>query len=356
MMKLSEFISLLSERAFSAGHYRKYDIYRSISYRIRLYTGNDDPLLDTVFTLDFLNGFRNSLLSSNLSRNTVSFYVNVMRSIYTAAVNSGRLEVDPNLITSFRTKNVPTEKRAISADSIAKLHASDLSLFPDLEQCRDLFMLSFYFQGIPFVDLLHLRKGDLKGNLLTYFRQKTGTLVSVHVLDEAREYLSRLLDSHEANTSCLLPLLTCEGEDGYKQYQTALRRYNRKLKVLAKHLGIEETLTSYVARHTWATMAHHSGVDVAIVSQAMGHRTEEMTHTYLSSFGQEQLREANVTVLNAVLRPIKEGNIQDVREEVREQCASNSKAEYRTNRKAPVEEKKEYTNYVDRRRMGSGNG
>jgi hypothetical protein len=178
-----------------------------------------------------------------------------------------------------------------------------------------MFMVSLCLQGISFVDLLYLRKGDLQGELLTYSRRKTGAQVCVYVLDEAREYLSRLVDDRE-DTLYLLPFITRTGEAGYKQYQSALHRFNEQLKDLAAHLGIRETLTSYVARHTWATMAYHNGVKVSLVSQAMGHSTEEMTYTYLSSFDREEIKGANQAVLDAVLRPIREGSVTGVREEV----------------------------------------
>ncbi|MDR3118641.1 MAG: site-specific integrase, partial [Mediterranea sp.] len=242
-MKLQECTRLLSEKALADGYYRKSGIYSSVSRRICRYAGNDDISLDEVFTSGFLNGFRKGLLADEISQNTAVFYLNSVRSIHTAVTDKDRLAANPELMAdsgltanpglfaSLSIESVPTEKRAVSDETIACLHAADLSGNPRLEQCRDTFMLSFCLQGIPFVDLFHLRKSELKGDLLTYSRQKTGKPVSVHVLDEAWEYLSRLLSGHEEDTHFLLPFLTCSGKDGYKQYQTALRRYNRQLKM-----------------------------------------------------------------------------------------------------------------------------
>lgn len=100
--------------------------------------------------------------------------------------------------------------------------------------------------------------------------------------------------------------------DGRRQYQSALRKHNRQLKSLAAYLGLKENLTSYLARHSWATIAYHSGVEVSLVSEAMGHHTEEITRVYLSSFEHKRLAEANRIVLNAILRPVRKEWVEPV--------------------------------------------
>jgi site-specific recombinase XerD len=362
---LDKFIAILSDRASSTGDYRRQRAYRSVLKRIRLYIGEEPLRLSTVFMSDFLAGFRKSLLADELCPNTICFYMNMARSIYKAAISEKRIKAVPDLLRFFPTKTVPTKKRAASLETIATLHAANLSAKLKMEQCRDLFMLSFYLQGISFIDLLNLRKSDLNGNRLSYTRQKTGKVVSVCLTDEALEYLSRLLACRENGSSFLLPLLTLKGKDGHRQYQTILRRYNRWLKKLGELLGIRETLTSYVARHSWATMAYHSGVKISIVSQAMGHSAEKTTRIYLSSFEDKHIREANLTVSDAVLRQIRAGDMTNVREEVRKQCASCNGTKSGKNRKTTArtattsspertyagQERQEYTNRAEQRRM-----
>jgi integrase len=335
-MKIDKFVSFLSGTARSTGHYRKCEVYRSAIHRVRTYCGDVYPSLNEVFSPHFLSDFEEYLLADDLARNTASFYLSVLRTIHRAAVDAGKLPADPSLFASVFTGHVSTQKRALSEETVASLHAADLSDDPRLERCRDLFMVSLCLQGIPFVDLLYLRGSDLQGNLLTYTRRKTGAQVSVYVLDEAKEYLSRLL-ANSPGTLHLLSVITDRGENGYRQYESALRLYNRQLKELAARLNISETLTSYAARHTWATLAHHNGVEVRLVSQAMGHSTEKTTHTYLCSFGQEHIKGANQAVLNAVLRPIRKGFIPHVREEVRRRLEEEAK-DLPDNRRAALEQ------------------
>jgi integrase len=313
MMYLNDFLSPLFRQARQAGRYRQCKTYRSVLGLVYLFSGAY-PSLKVMFTPGYLGNLQTFLLNRGCCHNTVAFYMNALRSIHNAAVKAKRLPAAPNLFRGVYTDYVETEKRAVSAGIIARLHAADLSAFPLLDRCRTLFMLCILLQGIAFVDLLHLRKSDLKGNLLTYTRRKTGGQVSVYVIKGARMYLNRLLNN-EVKTSYLLPILTRDGEKGYKEYENVLHGYNIQLKKLAKYLDISVNLTSYVARHTWATLAHLNGVDVAILSQAMGHSTEAMTHTYLDSFGHEQLKAANEAVFDAVLRALREETCPDAKEE-----------------------------------------
>lgn len=314
-----DYVDRLCFSDLCGGHFRMGGIRRSVLYRLRLFSGGVSPSLEMVFTRSFLIRFERYLLGCGLSRNTSAFYLSALRSIYASAVSGGEVRFVPGLFDDVFTGSIPTRKRALSDRTVARLCGADLSGVPRLARCRDLFMLSFYLQGMPFVDLLHLRRADLQEDMLSYRRRKTGSVVSVCVLEEARVILDRFMSevADPASSPYLLPFITLFGKEGYTQYQSALRRHNRQLGELARHLGLSEHLSSYVPRHTWATTAYHNGVEVSLVSQALGHHAEQITHTYLAQFSCDRLRAANQAVLMAILRPIHEGVIGDVSEEVR---------------------------------------
>jgi len=314
-MLLDKFVASYSGRLNDAGRFRMYTAHQSVLNSVSEFCGNAIPPLKTVYTKDFLRRYEDYLIYKGCMRNTISFYMTVLRSIYGIAVAAGKIQIIPQLFADVFTGSDPTEKRAIDSDVIALLYATDLSESPRLERCRDIFILSFYLQGMAFVDLAYLRKSDIQGDIVTYRRRKSGSLVCVSMLEPAKQILTKYEDEVE-DSPYAFPLITLSGADAHRQRQSALRRHNRQLKALAAHLGIKDNLTSYVARHSWATMAHHNGVDVSVVSQAMGHHTEEITRVYLSSFAQAKLTEANHIVLKAVLRPIQEGLIKQVRKEV----------------------------------------
>lgn len=324
-MRIDKFMNSISAGYLVSGRYRAYGIYRTVLRRVCAFYGKVPPSLRVVFSAGFLRDFREHLLLGGLSLNTISFYFSTLHSIYVRAVEAGYLPDDPDLFSHISYESVPTGKRAISAEAVSRIHAADLSEVPRLERCRDLFMLSLYLQGMPFVDLAHLRKSNLQGNSLVYQRQKTGGMVRVSIIGP----VMAIIEKYAAETSgspYLLPLITLSGADGHRQYQSALRRHNRQLKDLAEYLGLSEILTSYVTRHTWATIAYHGGIDVGVVSQGMGHHTEKITRIYLSSFGQDRLKEANLVVLRAILRPIIDGEVTNVREEVKKEIAREFQA------------------------------
>jgi integrase len=237
--------------------------------------------------------------------------MNRLRAIRREAVKAGLLEDDPGLFDDVFTGTDPTPKRALTAEEVAILYVADLSKTPHLQECRDLFILCLCLQGMAFCDLARLLKTDLVGNTITYRRSKTGGLVQVTVDKKTRKLLEKYMSASD-ESPYLLTLLTKQDEEGRKEYNTVLRRHNRRLKTLAERLGLPEDLSSYSARHTWATLAHLNGAKIAVISQAMGHKTEEITHVYLSGFPQDKLEEANRIVFKAFTRPIQEGRVQSV--------------------------------------------
>ena len=165
----------------------------------------------------------------------------------------------------------------------------------------------FLFRGMPFIDLAYLRKQDVKGNSIVYSRHKTGRQMTVRIPKEAagliEEFRSRNTDS-----IYLFPILDGESTEGkqdkrngnmkkdkelYLYYLRTLRNFNRKLEAIAALLLPGVKLSSYTPRHTWATLAFHSGVSIGIISKALGHSSIKVTETYLKPFENEKVDAAN---------------------------------------------------------------
>ena len=98
----------------------------------------------------------------------------------------------------------------------------------------------------------------------------------------------------------MLPILNAVGEQGYKQYKSALRLYNKHLHQISEMIQITPHLTSYVARHTWASTARKKGIPVSIISTGMGHSSEKVTYVYLESLDNKTMSEANKKIISAV--------------------------------------------------------
>ena len=124
-----------------------------------------------------------------------------------------------------------------------------------MERTLAILQLMFILRGIPFVDLAYLRKSAIQGNILRYRRRKTGRRLTVILTPEALKLIDTLSDKRE-ESPYLLPFLTSpEGsEEAYREYQRALRSFNRQLAALGERFGGSTPISTYTIRHTWATM------------------------------------------------------------------------------------------------------
>ncbi|KAB3899957.1 tyrosine-type recombinase/integrase, partial [Bacteroides uniformis] len=169
------------------------------------------------------------------------------------------------------------------------------------QKTRIFFVLMFMLRGIPFVDLAYLHKRDLQGNILSYRRRKTGRALTVSLTPEAMQMV-RIIANKDKDSPYLFPILQSEegSEAAYREYQSALRAFNQRLAVLRQCLGMQSALSSYAARHTWATMAYHCEIHPGIISEAMGHSSITVTETYLKPFSNRKIDEANQRVISFV--------------------------------------------------------
>ena len=230
------------------------------------------------------------LKTSGVMKNTLSCYMRTLRSLYNQAVKSG-LTTQKNPFTRIFTRNDKTVKRAVSEDIIVKIKKLDLASHKELTLARDLFMFSFYLRGISFVDMANLRKHNVKNGYINYTRSKTKQMLSIKIEPCMQEIISRY--EPQAIDDYLLPIFTIQNRDNSSQ----LRNHNKRLKRISEMLGLEKSLSSYVSRHSWATIALRKGVSVEIISEGMGHENETTTRIYLASLEQSVVDTANAKII-----------------------------------------------------------
>lgn len=307
MLKVVAFMKQVAVGLQMEGNFGTAHIYRSSLNAIIAYRGKGDFTFDEV-TPKWLKGFEVHLRGRGCSWNTVSTYLRTFRAVYNRAVDSGKVTYVPHLFRSVYTGTRADRKRSLDNEDMKKVFGShSFSLEPDMRYTRDLFILMFSLRGMPFVDLAYLRKSDLRDNVITYRRRKTGCPLAVTVTPEAMTILKRHMN-RDSSSPYLFPFLKSrEGtEEAYHEYQTALRHFNRQLMLLGQILGLGDKLSSYAARHTWATTAYYCEIHPGIISEAMGHSSITVTETYLKPFQNKKIDEANKRVIdfvrNSVLR------------------------------------------------------
>jgi len=120
----------------------------------------------------------------------------------------------------------------------------------NMRRAQEYFMLMFSLRGMPFVDLAYLRKSDLRDNVITYRRRKTGRPLSVTLTPEAMILVKKYMN-RDSSSPYLFPFLESrEGtKEAYREYQLALRSFNQQLMLLGELLGLGDKLSSYTAKH-----------------------------------------------------------------------------------------------------------
>lgn len=308
---------LEEEERFSTAH-----VYLYALNAFTVFVGGGEVFFGGI-SRNSLAKFEKFMMEQLRAWNTISTYVRALRSVYHRAVDAGVIEGEYRLFSGVYTGTKAEKKRALTEAEMRRL-LLDSELCPPLPtetdaktllnelsaplcEARDMLSLMFRLQGMPLVDLVHLRRNDLRTDatgrtMLTCHRQKTGTELNVCVTPEALTLIERHHNT-DPNSPYLLRFLNAadKGKDAYYAYDRLLRRLNVLLVKLAVYYGMKGIkVSSYTARHTWATLAKFCHIPEEVISEGLGHSSLEVTRTYLKNFDYGELDNANCKVMERV--------------------------------------------------------
>ena len=234
---------------------------------------------------------------------TISFQFRTLRAVFNRAITAKAVSKDKNPFAEFKLShlNTKTMKRALSKSDILKIMNADCHDKSELSQlAHDLFCFSYLCGGISLVDMANLTPENIIEGRLIYQRQKTHGSINLQLSDRALQIISKYSD-YQKKANYFFPILHCKRHITPMQKHNRVRKYclhiNHELKLLAKELNITANVTTYVARHSFATILKKSGVNIGIISQALGHQDIKTTQIYLSKFDNEQVDEAMKNLL-----------------------------------------------------------
>ncbi len=254
--------------------------YRSTLLFLKAYLRGKDLTFLRV-TPDFLKKLEIWHLSKGNKLNGLAVHMRAIRAIYNLGIKMKIVDKELYPFKEYTIQTEKTRKRAIPISHIQRIEALKLKKDHPLYHTRHYFLFSFYAWGMPFVDLAQLKVSDLIDGRIQYDRQKTGAPFNVKLIQPLQQILAVYLPNKKIN-DYIFPIVKREdlGEQ-YKDILWARARYNKKLKKLAVLCGIEENLTSYVSRHSFATRAKNLGTDTATISDFLGHTSLGTTQNYL---------------------------------------------------------------------------
>ena len=263
---------------------------------------NQKDLTFSQMTADMMEMYQAWLWNRGVGQNTVSFYLRTLRTLHHKAVEAGQATSN-DIFAHVQTANVRTAKRAISIKDIRNIEKLELQIGSSIDKARDLFLLSFYLRGMAFVDMAFLKKSDLKCGMVSYNRRKTHQNLNIEWIKPMQAIIDKYAEQTK-DSPYMLPILTGKETSPYTQYRKVEYNTNYNLKKIGKMIGLKIPLTTYVARHTWASIALHMNIPIATISEGMGHNSYKTTQIYLESIDVATINEANKRIIRKILKDL----------------------------------------------------
>lgn len=260
--------------------------FLSVLTHIRNFDSKADKLTFDTMDIHWLTEFDHYLQTQNLAKNTRNLYLAKIKAIFNIAIDEGITTSYP--FRKIKLRNTETRKRALDVENLRRV--LNASVTPTQQKYLDFFRLQFLLIGINIVDLaLNIR---IEQGRVEYYRAKTSKLYSIKLQPEAKEIIDRY-----RNPSGIPLLNFFSSIDKANSFATLI---NNTLKEIAKQLGIPP-ITTYWARHSWATIAADLDIPDAVISCALGHGPAlPVTEIYIRR-NQKKVDEANRRVIDYVL-------------------------------------------------------
>jgi len=190
-------------------------------------------------------------------------------------------------------------KKALTLEEVNRIVALNLDEFPHLVNFKNYFLFSFYTRGMNFADMINLRWDSIVDGRIYYTRSKTKGNFQIKVIPPVQEILD-FYKEYPSNTNYIFPILLKENltpSQIENRKNKVLKQFNYTLKEIGKLASINKPITTYVARHSFATCLKQKGISTDIISESLGHQNLAITQAYLKEFENSVLDEASEVLL-----------------------------------------------------------
>lgn len=267
----------------------------SCSFRhLEAYAG--EKIAFDAITVDWLKKYEKAMLAEGKSYTTISMYLRSMRAIFNEVKSVGIIK-EAQYPFGKGKYEIPVGKGRKMALSLRQI--KQIVTYTDgaeaTEHYRDLWFFSYLCNGINVNDLIRLRYSNIDGDELHFYRSKTlhtsreKKEIEALITPEMKRIIDRWGNPDRSPNNYIFPFL-----DGYhtpieqkKRTQDVTRRINKRLKMIGDKLGISG-ISTYTARHSYASVLKRSGANIAYISESLGHSDLKTTENYLASFEKEE--------------------------------------------------------------------
>ncbi|GAB4512629.1 site-specific integrase [Maribacter litopenaei] len=285
-MDFFQFIDSLILDFKKAGKYGNAEIYRTLRNRIEKFHGKRSlPFRQINYA--FVKKLETNHYASGNTAGGLSVYLRTLRSVYKKAIKHGIAKENHNPFNDYSIKNGTPKRQFLNREQLQTLKEVSIEE-PHLAKARDLYMASFYLRGMNWMDMALLRGDNVQGDFerITYIRAKTkNKLFSIKITPALKQMLLDYNKGKIQKDDYIFPILTKDVSQNqtHETIKNKRKRQNIYLKRLAERLELPK-FTIYTARHTYANILKRSGAPSNVIQDSLGHTTEAMTQSYLSSF------------------------------------------------------------------------
>ncbi|MEM9884349.1 MAG: site-specific integrase [Bacteroidota bacterium] len=295
-----EFFDELLEDFLTKERIGNYEVYKQVKNALARFAEKKILVFGDI-DYRFLKKFETHLFQRGCKGGGVHFYMRTIRAVMNEAIRQGLINRDAYPFSTQFNKagyslahlKSTAQPRPLSASDMEKIKTLDLNAHPHLAKAARYFLFSYYARGINFVDMAKLQWSNIYNGRVEYTRTKTAKKYTIKLSEPLNEILEHFKGTHERY---IFPILNDFHKNQIQiknRVRKCLKQYNGDLKEIAKVLKIDVKLTSYVARHTYATTLKREGVDVSVISEALGHSDIGTTKAYLEHFSSEVLDKAD---------------------------------------------------------------
>lgn len=296
------FLSDVIQGLMDRGKVGRARLYKRLLSSLKEFNGNKELAFSDV-DVPFLNRYEVFLYQSRLVENSINTYLKVLRALLNMAIKDKMMKKESYPFNDYSLSKFSTltKKRAITKEELKRVADLDFSKNKNLSIARDLFLFSYYGQGMNFRDMAYLKWSQVVNGSVIYTRMKTGKVIHYDLLPPAIDILGRYKLSDSQLNGYIFNILDDTKHTNPVQIDNrvkhVLKKINSYLEEISKMAGIAVHLTMYVARHTYATVLKESGIPTSVISEALGHKSEFITQTYLKSFSNDVIKQANYALL-----------------------------------------------------------
>lgn len=294
-------IKMRVERMKAEERYNGASVYVNVIRSIEAFAGSN--ILYAHITPQWLRRYEEHLRNKGNSQNTIHAYITRIRTIMNEAQKMGIIKPSANPFNGgYKVQKGSARKLALTLAQIKQIANYEGS--PAREKHRDYWLFMYLCNGINATDLARLKYSDIQDGEITFVRRKTATtspnrrVIRVVITPQMQAIIERYGNKPHPD-AYIFPFLNNSKKEIDRHLKIAIfkNRVNRAMKAIGKELGIGN-ISTYTARHSFATILKRAGTNIAYISEALGHTNLAITETYLASFERDE-REKNARLLTA---------------------------------------------------------